>query len=120
MHHSVFNFIDSRLSWAEWLEDLRGVVRNSRHELGISHQRLALDTNVLLVTIERFASGKTKRPHARTINEICRTLNALRPTRTLEELAPRRQIAFRKSYLDRQRTLVDSPRLRMSIRKRLA
>lgn len=76
--HPAFDFTQSTLTWEDWLEDLRGLVANSRREFAITHQMLALKANVSPTTLARFADGITKRPHARTILELARVLRATR------------------------------------------
>ena len=96
----------SGLTYEEWLEDLRGLVFNSRQEVGLNWEDLAREANLLPSTVARFADGTTKRPHGRTIFELTKLFESRRkPNRfptgaTANESVPHRGSARIKVRVD--------------------
>jgi DNA-binding phage protein len=57
-----------------WLEDLRGAVRNSIKDQGLTWKDIAELANLNQHTISKFAYGETKRPMFRTVFRIAESL----------------------------------------------
>lgn len=69
---SRFFFETSGLAWGNWLEYLRGVIKNSQKELGLSYEEVAREAELCLNTVLRFVDrwSATKRPHENTLRAL--------------------------------------------------
>lgn len=54
-------------TYADYIEDLRGIVWNSIKETSKTWTALAADANLAVSTVSRFAYGDTKKPSSATI-----------------------------------------------------
>lgn len=74
MSNALFISELSPLPYRVWLEDFRGIFRNSARDLGISTEQLAIEAELHITTVERFIADVNPTLYARntTIRALAR------------------------------------------------